>query len=782
MMEKRKVTAGSFFSCLVILMMTFGVVMMAGSLKRVYAAGNVEINEANFPDANFRAVISGPDYDRDGNGILDENEIALTINIYCEGMGISSLQGVGYFSALQGLWCKDNAISSLDVSANKDLHGLWCSGNPLTTLDLSGNPVLEWVYCYDCNLTVLNVSGNPIMSYIECNSNPLTSLDVSHNPQLEHLMCGSCELTSLDLSNNPKLTHLDAFRNHLTSLDVSRCSKMKRLDIWDNAGLGSIDVSNCPGLQYYNCANNDAGSVDVTHNPELQKLICSYNHIQNLDVTHNPKLVYLDCACNQIGALELSNNPDLQFLQAFTNKITTLNIGNNPILVKTYEGGTKKNESNVGRCHSWTIDYGGDSSTGGDNIFFLCVDDSVSLKKDGTAKATKKEYADDNEPLSKDQISREEALYILYALEGSPDVSGLKTRFTDVKKDSWYEAAVLWGEKNSMCTGYPDFAADTFGVGKALRRQDMAFMLMRYSELKNLKRAIDFGRTDDYLDYYEIDNYAWEAVTWAVTWNIMEGSGGATKSEQKINPHAKVTRAEFEATYNKMMAVNEKKAVSSFPVPDKGEESDVEVTSEEEEKTKEETVVSSEKTSPEEISGAVSEESKDVPEIIKSEVELFGFSYVGVIFLIMLFVPNIIWAKNKPEGYDEFCQNENRILLIFERIGEVCACAIVFFKGCNVRIGTPWIAWLIVSCILMVLYECYWVRYFRSKKTMADMYSSFAGFPVAGASLPVVALFFLGVYALNPFIIATSVILGIGHIGIHLNHRKEALAAMSEAV
>ena len=29
----------------------------------------------------------------------------------------------------------------------------------------------------------------------------------------------------------------------------------------------------------------------------------------------------------------------------------------------------------------------------------------------------------------------------------------------------------------------------------------------------------------------------------------------------------------------------------------------------------------------------------------------FGFSYVGLIFMIMLMVPNIIWAKNQPQGY-----------------------------------------------------------------------------------------------------------------------------------
>ena len=60
----------------------------------------VEINETNFPDPVFRSVIASADYDRDRNGIIDDTEIALTINIYCEGMGITSVQGVEYFTAL----------------------------------------------------------------------------------------------------------------------------------------------------------------------------------------------------------------------------------------------------------------------------------------------------------------------------------------------------------------------------------------------------------------------------------------------------------------------------------------------------------------------------------------------------------------------------------------------------------------------------------------------------------------------------------------------------------
>ena len=150
----------------------------------------------------------------------------------------------------------------------------------------------------------------------------------------------------------------------------------------------------------------------------------------------------------------------------------------------------------------------------------------------------------------------------------------------------------------------------------------------------------------------------------------------------------------------------------------------------------------------------------------------FGFSYVGLIFLIMLMVPNIIWAKNQPQGYT--AENENKVLAVFERIGEILAtCCALVFSDFNLRAWSWWSLWLVASFILMIMYEFWWIRYFRSKKTMKDMYSSLLGVPVAGATLPVFAFLLLGIYGRNIFLIIATVILGIGHIGIHLNHRKE---------
>ena len=153
----------------------------------------------------------------------------------------------------------------------------------------------------------------------------------------------------------------------------------------------------------------------------------------------------------------------------------------------------------------------------------------------------------------------------------------------------------------------------------------------------------------------------------------------------------------------------------------------------------------------------------------------FGFSYVGLIYLVMLFVPNIIWTKHQPKDYDKYVGNENRLLLTLERIGEVLVSGIALvFSDFNLRSCHLWLLWLGVSFALMVLYEIFWVRYFRSGKEMSDFYSSILKIPVAGATLPVAAFFLLGIYGENFPMIFSSVILGIGHIGIHLAHRKEA--------
>lgn len=152
----------------------------------------------------------------------------------------------------------------------------------------------------------------------------------------------------------------------------------------------------------------------------------------------------------------------------------------------------------------------------------------------------------------------------------------------------------------------------------------------------------------------------------------------------------------------------------------------------------------------------------------------FGFSYVGLIFLLLLFLPNALWTKNKPKDYETYAKNENRILLALERVGEaLVTCAALIFSDFNFRPWSAWSLWLAGAFALMALYEVFWIRYFRSEKTMRDFYRSLLGVPVAGATLPVLAFLLLAVYGKNIVLGAAVPILGVGHIGIHLAHKKE---------
>jgi hypothetical protein len=150
----------------------------------------------------------------------------------------------------------------------------------------------------------------------------------------------------------------------------------------------------------------------------------------------------------------------------------------------------------------------------------------------------------------------------------------------------------------------------------------------------------------------------------------------------------------------------------------------------------------------------------------------FGLSYIGVIYMLMLQIPNIMWALHKPENYDP--SGENRALLIIERVGQVlCTATILLFNDTNPQKWEPWIAWFFASAFLMLVYEGFWTRYFRGGHTLRDFYRPFFGVPAPGAVLPVTAVLLLGIYGRLIWLIIASVILGVGHIGIHIGHIKK---------
>lgn len=222
--------------CLSVLLAT---VLATGCLSAVvaYADDNVEINEANFTDTNFRTYVSDK-YDLDHNGYLSPEERNATI-ISLSNNDIKTLKGIEYFTSVEKLRIGNIKLEELDVSALKNLTDLTCQGNKLKTLDLTNNNKLQTLNCARNQLTTIELISSSLLN-LDCHSNKITSLDLSLVTNLQKLICYQNELSNIDLTANTKLQTLNCTYNHLTSLDLSKNTLLKDVT---NAMIGNQTVS-----------------------------------------------------------------------------------------------------------------------------------------------------------------------------------------------------------------------------------------------------------------------------------------------------------------------------------------------------------------------------------------------------------------------------------------------------------------------------------------------------------------------------------------------------------
>ena len=291
---------------------------------------SVVLNEANFPDANFRTYISNETGVSMG-GIISDAALASVTWFSVSYKEISSLQGIEYFTELKQLYCSNNKITSLDLSKNTKLTKLECDRNQLTSLDVSKNTALYELHCVRNQLTSLDVSKNVELKNLYCNYNQLTSIDVSKNTKLTWLYIRNNQLTSIDVSKNTKLTILNIGQNQLTSLDVSKNTKLTDLICGRNP-ISSIDVTKNTELGILDCGASQLSSLDVTKNMQLKQLYCGENNISTLNLSNNTELRTLTCANCKINQLDLSNKTKLEILRCNGNRLTNLNLDNNTSL------------------------------------------------------------------------------------------------------------------------------------------------------------------------------------------------------------------------------------------------------------------------------------------------------------------------------------------------------------------------------------------------------------------------------------------------------------------
>ncbi|MBS6465794.1 MAG: DUF4214 domain-containing protein [Clostridium sp.] len=261
--------------------------------EAVTATGDIKLDAAHFPDANFQKYLSeNVDTNKDGSLSAAERDAVTEINV--QNARIKSLNGIQYFTQLVMLRCYNNQLTKLDVSKNTQLKYLWCYNNQLTELDVSKNIQLAAVVCWNNQLTKLDVSKNMQMTILYCDNNQLKSLDVSKNAKLMSLHCDNNQLMKLDVSKNVQLEILHCGNNQLTNMDISKNTKLQTFECMYNeyeATLNSknqLDVSTLPGFQTSKVSNVKGGKLSgkmLTFNSGSKKVTYTYNCGNNKTAT-----------------------------------------------------------------------------------------------------------------------------------------------------------------------------------------------------------------------------------------------------------------------------------------------------------------------------------------------------------------------------------------------------------------------------------------------------------------------------------------------------------------
>ncbi len=129
------------------------------------------------------------------------------------------------------------------------------------------------------------------------------------------------------------------------------------------------------------------------------------------------------------------------------------------------------------------------------------------------------------------EVTRAQAVQILYNLEGQPTVDG-DNEFTDVF--GWYEAAVTWAAQTGVATGYGD---GTFQPGDSITRQEFAQMLYNYARYKGYDLTAE-GDLSQFPDSGSVADWVEAAMSWANGNELINGHDDGTIDAAGIGTRA----------------------------------------------------------------------------------------------------------------------------------------------------------------------------------------------------------------------------------------------------
>lgn len=133
-------------------------------------------------------------------------------------------------------------------------------------------------------------------------------------------------------------------------------------------------------------------------------------------------------------------------------------------------------------------------------------------------------------------LRRCEMVQMLYKMAGSPAVSG-KASFTDLT-EQWYLNAITWAEQNKVVNGMGNGKFDPNGP---VTRQQLVVMLYRLANAEKVDYKLD---SKTFADVNDVHSWAIDAMCWAVSQGIINGTPLKGKTGLYLVPLDNATRAQ----------------------------------------------------------------------------------------------------------------------------------------------------------------------------------------------------------------------------------------------
>ena len=505
--------------------------LLLGALPAVQAAEHVDLT-AKFSDPVFRAFVYEAVNKQPGEPIYDTD--AAQVKSLCLGqyhtdpdVALRSLAGLEYFTGLETLDVSYCNLTALDVRALKHLKGLYCGVNRLKTLDLRGLDELEVVQCGENLLTELLVSSTTL-SHLSCNDNLLTALDLSGCPALKGLACYNNHLESLDLSACPKLEFLNCRNNYMQS----------RTDVAGYAPEGpekklffapQNDEKVVPRLDYNArekiCADYARACEDVPLAPEdvrIEKYSGCFDGLYVLNLRLNVPLLEVEQTVPIGGYV-------FRFPDYYSRRFLAYRDGEFFPVPEAFASGDL---SRAGLRALFDRFY--------ENTDFPFADVTPeawyygSVRDACNCRLFNGVGEDRFDP--EGTMTRAMLVTVLWRQSGAP-VDEPVNPFSDVPAQTWYTDAVCWAAKNKLAEGV---GGGRFAPDSPVTREQFVTILHRLNGKPEPKETVDESR---FADFGKVSDWALDAMRWAVSSGIVEGSKQADGT-LLVNPGAHATRAQ----------------------------------------------------------------------------------------------------------------------------------------------------------------------------------------------------------------------------------------------